>query len=196
MLQVAITGGIACGKSLVGSLLCAEGIPVCDSDLLAHELIRSGSKEYRKLVEHFGDEITGPDGEIDRSVLAGMVFGIPEQMTVLNTILHPGVKRLWRSWMRRVAEKNRIGVVIVPLLYEIGEGRKWDKVICVGAGEDAQRARLADRGLSQIAIDHRLSAQMPVWQKMERADFVIYNGGSLEMLKEQTERILNELLES
>lgn len=194
MLRIAITGGIACGKSQVGALFAANNVPVCDADELAHSVIRKGTGVNRRIIEEFGRGLVGPDGEIDRSVLGRIVFGDPERLQALNALVHPGVKVLWESWIRKQRGKAAVAVMI-PLLYETGEEGRWGSVVCVSARESDQRKRLKARGLTVRDIKLRLAAQMPVWEKMERADHVIYNCGSRELLKEQTLRVLNELLE-
>ena len=196
MLRVAITGGIACGKSTVGSFLRAKGIPVCEADELAHAVMRKGAGVYLKVMETFGRNIAGPDGEIDRATLGGIVFGAPGKLADLNSIVHPVVKRRWRAWLSGLGGNLRMAAVIVPLLYEIGDAGSWDRVICVGASEQYQRERLRERGLCDSGIGRRLASQMPVAEKMERADFVIENCGTIRLAKRQTARILKQLLES
>jgi len=195
MLRVAITGGLACGKSVVGSFLAGNGVPVCDSDDLAHMAIAKGTFAYREILREFGKDILGPDGEIVRSRLGKIVFEDPGRRALLNAIVHPRVKRSWETWLRR-QRGYPFGIVVIPLLYETGQESAWDRVVCVGSLEVDQRARLRARGLKNREIDLRLAAQMPVWEKMERADHVIYNCGSLELLRCQTLRLVNELLES
>lgn len=193
-MRVAVTGGIACGKSLVGSLLETNGIPVCDSDELAHRAILKDTGAYREIVGAFGRRILGCDGEIVRDRLGRIVFEDPACLKKLNAILHPRVKAAWEAWLRRQRERVA-GVVMIPLLYETREESNWDTVVCVGAPEDEQCARLRARGLAAREIKLRLAAQMPVWEKMERADHVVFNCGSLDLLRRQTVRVINALLE-
>jgi dephospho-CoA kinase len=195
MLRVAITGGLACGKSLVGSLFAADGVPVCDSDDLAHRAIQRENAAYRGILSAFGKSILGRDGQIVRARLGKIVFEDPDRLKLLNGIVHPRVKRLWESWLRG-QRGHAAAAVMIPLLYETGWESNWDTVVCVSASEGDQRARLRSRGLTAREIKLRLAAQMPVCEKMERADHVIYNCGSLELLREQTLRVLNALLES
>ena len=194
MLRVAITGGIACGKSVVGSLFDANGIPTCDSDELAHRAILKGKPAYSRILKAFGRTIVGSDGEIVRARLGKLVFGHPERLARLNSIVHPEVKVMWKAWLRGLRAKAA-AAVIIPLLYETGLESDWDAVVCVGAPDCERVARLRVRGLSAGEINQRLAAQMPVWEKMEMADHVIFNGGSMELLREQTVRVITELLE-
>ncbi len=194
MLRIAVTGGIACGKSLAGSFIEEAGIPVCDSDNLAHQAISSGTLAYRAVVDAFGRGILGEDGEVVRSRLGRVVFGDSAKLKKLNAMLHPVVRAMWKKWMRGQRGRKAVAVV-VPLLYEIADERNWDAVICVGGPEADQRARLKARGLTAREVGQRLAAQMPVAQKMARADHVIYNCGSVPLLRAQTVRVINELVE-
>ena len=87
MLRIAITGGIACGKSQVGALFAANNVPVCDSDELAHRVIMNGTGAYRQIIDEFGRKVVGQDGEIDRSALGRIVFANPERLRILNALV-------------------------------------------------------------------------------------------------------------
>jgi dephospho-CoA kinase len=194
MLRVAITGGIACGKSLVASMLAEEGVPVCDSDCLAHDLLAAGTDVSDELVAFFGDGILGTGGVIDRQALGSLVFARPDQLGVLNSIVHPRVKQQWNAWLDERADAC-VAAVTIPLLYEIGESVNWDRVICVATPPADQRIRMRERGLDDAAIDARLAAQMPTHGKMVKADHVIFNCSTEEVLREQVARTLRKILE-
>jgi len=149
---------------------------------------------YREVVEAFGSDILGDDGGIDRRKLGTIVFRDAGRLSVLNGLVHPVVRGLWLKWLGE--QRTRAAAVVVPLLYEIGDGGNWDRIVCVGAPETDQRARLAERGLTAEEIDERLRAQLPVFEKMDRADHVIYNAGSRELLREQVRRIVKEIVEN
>ncbi|MDD4871015.1 MAG: dephospho-CoA kinase [Kiritimatiellae bacterium] len=196
MLKIAITGGIACGKSLVGSYFAEKGFAVCDADDLAHGLMVSGSDVFGRLVGLFGQKILGNDGEIDRQRLGAMVFSNQEKLSLLNAAVHPDVKGLWNDWLRQKFEANcKAAVVIVPLLYETGEGRGWDAVVCVGASDATQAQRLRGRGLSDSDISRRIHVLLPVAEKMRLADYVILNDGRKSLLKQQTEIVIKHVIE-
>jgi len=196
MVKIAVTGGIACGKSLVGSFFSDMGLAVCDADGLAHTVMVSGSMVYRKVVDFFGDGILDDDTQIDRKKLAARVFSNPGELAVLNAIVHPEVKRAWLDWLDRTTESGfKWGVVIVPLLYEAGEGRGWDAVVCVSASEKVQLQRLAERGLSVADARKRISAQMSLSEKMRFADYVIVNNGTKDLLKQQMAMVVGHIME-
>jgi dephospho-CoA kinase len=195
MVGIAITGGIACGKSLVGALMGGWGVEVCDADDLAHHLMEPGAQAYGPVVAAFGREILTGDGRVDRRRLGDRVFADGGDRERLNAIVHPLVKEAWRDWVSRRPPETRAAAVLIPLLYEAGEGEGWDAVVCVVASEATQRARLAARGLDGQEARRRMAAQMPLAEKAERADFVILNDGTLDVLREQTMRVLERILE-
>lgn len=194
MLKVAVTGGVACGKSLVGASLAKAGLPVCDTDHLAHELMARGSPVYRRVREAFGEGILGAGGEIDRPALGDIVFADPPKLQALNAIVHPEVRKAWKEWMRAVG--GPAAVVIIPLLYEVGDESHWNVVVCVASPWREQRARLRERGISESKARAIIASQMPVEEKMRRADCVIFNCGTLSLLEEQTERVRKRILEN
>lgn len=195
MVRIAVTGGIACGKSLVGNLLSGSGVEVCDADDLAHRLIDPAAAAYAPVRMAFGDDIVGAGGGIDRRRLGARVFADPAERRTLNAILHPLVKAAWREWMAALKPSTRAAAVIVPLLYEVGEGQGWDAVVCVCASEAVQMERLRARGIAGEEARQRLGAQMPLAEKAERADFVVVNDGTRDVLGEQTRRVLERILE-
>jgi dephospho-CoA kinase len=195
MVRIAVTGGIACGKSLVGRFLSDEGIPVCEADELAHDQMKPGSRSFLEIVRLFGKGILGREGSIDRQRFGRRVFSKPLELARLNAIVHPHVKRAWSRWLAKRSRDSRVAAVIVPLLYEVGAGKGWDAVICVAAWEDIQIRRLKDRGLSEADARKRMRAQMETDRKTELADFVVMNNGTEEMLREQTRRVMRSILE-
>ncbi len=195
MLRIAVTGGIACGKSLAGSFIAAANVSVCDSDDVAHGFLNAGSSVCRELIEVFGAQVEDSTGSIDRAALADIVFSDAENLARLNAIVHPPVKNAWLAWLDSLDNEMTAAVVIVPLLYEIGDEDNWDAVLCIGAPEIRQRTWMGERGLTEAQIDVRLGAQMSVVEKMKRADCVVYNIGTKELLKEQTLRALQQVVE-
>jgi dephospho-CoA kinase len=196
MLTLAVTGGIACGKSTVGSFLADEGVPVCDADDLAHAAMAPGAPVYARIVEVFGRGVLRPGGEIDRAILGARVFADPAERDRLNALVHPPVRQAWAAWLdRQRAREAAAAAVIVPLLYEIGAADGWDAVICVTARRRVQLRRLMERGLGPLEARRRLRAQMPVERKARLADYTIVNNGTRELLKLQTRKVLEYVLE-
>jgi dephospho-CoA kinase len=188
-----LTGSPGSGKSTVARMISAlSGAPVIDADEIAHQVQRRGGPAFAGIVAEFGDEILGPDGEIDRHRLAQIVFGDPTRLARLNAIVHPKV----RAEELRLIDENRnrpLVIFMVPLLFENGLEKLTDRVAVVVTQDALRRERLKRRsGWSDSEISARLAAQLPDAEKIKRADFVIDNSGSLE----ETERQVRELLSS
>jgi dephospho-CoA kinase len=190
---LAITGGIACGKSVVGTLLSRRGIPVCDADDVSHEALDGDVSVRAAVLASFGVEMLREGGVFDRRRLGAVVFKDAAARARLEAILHPIVLRRMQEWAAEQSQRHDIVAGIVPLLYEIGEQAKWDVVLCVTTTAEIQVTRLATRGLSGAAAIGRIAAQMAIAEKMKRADFVVSNQGSLAMLDEQVDRVLRRI---
>ena len=193
MLKLALTGGIACGKSLVGQLMAKEGVPVCETDEVGHTVLEQDKTVREALIQEFGEGIVGLDGKIDRGVLGAMIFADAAKRERLNTLTHTAILKRAASWVEARAKDHECVVVIIPLLYEVGLENGWDKVICVGSPLADQHRRLAERGLTPDDARARINAQMSLAVKMERADHVIYNCGSTGLLEEQTKLVLRTI---
>jgi dephospho-CoA kinase len=178
-----ITGGIACGKTEAGHILSSEGFKVLDSDFLAHELMGKGRPVYTAVVEQFGNAILAEDGGIDRAKLGKKVFPDAQARETLNRLVHPAVIEAAQEWMKDCRTAQEDAAVLVPLLFEAGWTKGWDAVICVTAPEEQVFQRLEKRGLSKEDARKRIAAQMPQAEKAARADFVIENGGTTEVLR-------------
>jgi len=188
-----ITGGIACGKTEIGRILSAEGFKVLDSDFLAHELMGKGRPVYEAVVEHFGGAILTADEEIDRAKLGKKIFADQQQRSVLNRLVHPAVIEAAREWMKECRESQEDAAVLVPLLFEAGWTEGWDAVICLTAPEEQIFQRLGKRGLSKDDVRKRIAAQMPQTEKAAKADFVIENGGTPEVLRSRMMDIVEKI---
>lgn len=196
MIKIAVTGGIACGKSLVGKMLKARNIPVCDADDLAHAELQRGCATYREVVDYFGNKILDSRGEISRPMLAAIVFKNPVALVRLNGMVHPPVRKAWRRWLAKEEGRGvRASAVLIPLLYEAGFDSGWDVVISVGSSAENQVARLRKRGMSAAAAMARIKAQWPQEKKSDLSDYVIVNNGTVDVLEEQVSRIVKSILE-
>lgn len=195
MVRIAVTGGIACGKSMVGKFLSDDGIPVCEADELAHGVMRPGRETFAEVVRAFGKGVVGKDGTIDRPRLGRRVFSRPHELARLNALVHPAVKRAWGRWLAERRRDSLAAAVIVPLLYEVGVDKGWDAIVCVTASEATQIRRLKSRGLSEADARKRINAQMITSRKAEQADFVIVNDGTEAMLRKQVGRVVSSIVE-
>lgn len=190
---LALTGGIACGKSETGRILEEQGFAVLDTDFLAHQLMKAGGPVFQRVVEQFGDQVIGIDGEINRAALGKIVFEDPAALEDLNRQVHPAVIDAAEQWK---SNQNGDAAVMVPLLFETGWTDPWDAIICVSADERTIFQRLEKRGLNEADARRRIAAQMPLSEKEKRADFIIRNSGTLDALHEQVcstiQRIRNQ----
>ena len=184
MLRVGLTGGIGSGKSEVARRLVAHGAVLIDADLAAREVVVPGSGGLKRIAAAFGDDVLGPDGSLDRARLGEIVFKDPELRAQLNAIVHP----LVRQWML-AAERTAVqaadppGPIIVhdvPLLAESRGKGGFDLVIVVDVPPELQIERLVgQRGMTPDQAGARMNAQASREQRLEVADIVIDNSGSL-----------------
>ena len=186
----AITGGVGMGKSVAARMLHEAGLPLIDTDQLAHDLVQPGQPALEEIKKAFGPRYLDDAGRLRRKELAAEIFSDPAARTKLESILHPRIRNLWLAEAERwkVAGVNR-GIVVIPLLFETGAASHFQKTVCVACSEKTQSERLRERGWSAREISQRISAQWPVQRKMDLADYVIWTEGLLEAHREQLERI-------
>ncbi len=178
----------------MGRVLEEAGLAILDADRVAHEVMAPSGPAYPGVVAAFGPGILGPGGEMDRKILAAVVFADPAAVERLNLLVHPFVRAECREWVRRQTADDRVVAVMIPLLYERGLDRDWPVIVAVGASEARVRQRLAARGVPPEEIGPRLAAQAPVEEKMRRATHAIRNDGTRDELKERTLAVLQDIL--
>lgn len=191
--KVGLTGGIATGKSSVAELWRAQGATVIDSDALAHRALKPGTPTYAAVVQTFGGGILNADGTVNRRVLGEIVFADEQRRQALNNIVHPAIAQMWAQELAALADTVEIAVVGIPLLFEVGVEKEFDCTVAVGCSEPTQLARLRANGLDEAHARARIRAQMPVQQKMDRADYAIWNDGSRAVLTRQAEKIWDKI---
>jgi dephospho-CoA kinase len=195
MKVVGLTGGIGMGKSACADLLRARGVPIVDTDILARQVVEPGQPALVEVQLLFGDAIVGPDGRLLRGALAAHVFADPVARKKVEEILHPRIRALWRAQVETWrAEGLRLGVVVIPLLFETGAEVELNANICVACSAATQQERLLARGWSLDQIAQRIQAQWPVEKKMALATYVIWSEGLLDVLAGQLDRILQGLV--
>jgi dephospho-CoA kinase len=194
MLRIALTGGIATGKSYVAEQLRKRGIPVLDADVLAHGATGPGTEATAAIAARFGAEMIAADGSVDRARLGPVVFADPEARRDLEAIVHPAVYRSVTAGLRGFELLGHaLAVVDVPLLYETKREGDFHRVIVTTCPPELQVKRLVARGLTEEAAHQRLAAQLPTDQKAARADFVIRTDGTFEETNRQITVALNSL---
>jgi dephospho-CoA kinase len=191
MLRVALTGGIATGKSYVLDRFQRLGIPTLDSDALAHGVEAPGTEATMQIAKRFGSDVLAADGSVDRRKLGPIVFADPSARKELEAIVHPAVYRAIAAGIRGFELTGGAPYVIVdvPLLFETGHAKEFDRVIVTACAPETQLARLLDRGLSGEAAQQRLAAQWPTADKASRADFVITTDGSFDETNTQVDAV-------
>jgi dephospho-CoA kinase len=198
MIKIAITGGAGSGKSTVARMFKELGAEVLDADAAARDAVAVGTPAWVELRRRFGDDYFNPDGALNRSKLAQRVFADPEARRQLDALLHPLVAQELQS---KIADLERRGadlvLVEVPLLFETGGERGFDRVIVVAASEAERIRRLRERDhRADTEIRGILAAQWPLADKVARADYVVDNGGELADTKRQVENIWGKLKKS
>lgn len=191
---IGLTGGIGMGKSAAGDWLRARGLPMADSDQVAREICAAGSPALAEIEDRFGPEVIGDDGGLLRGELAKRVFGDERDRADLEAILHPRIREAWKAEAEGWRNDGRaVGAVQIPLLFETGAESEFDAVVCLACSPGGQQARLLDRGWDEEETARRIASQLPLKEKMERSDFVVWNESGLVELGEQLERIMDAL---
>ncbi len=195
MLKVALTGGIATGKSYVLEQFRRRGIPVLDADMLAHGVMAPGTEATAAIAARFG-AVIGEDGAVDRTKLGPIVFADANARRDLEAIVHPAVYRAITAGLRAFERLggSPLAVVDVPLLYESGHAQDFDRVVVTASPAEVQLQRLRTRGLTDTQARQRLAAQQPTDEKVARADFVIHTDGPVADTDRQVDEILQALL--
>lgn len=201
MLVVGLTGGIASGKTEVDRALEDLGATVIDADAVARDVVQPGLPAYEACIREFGEGILGHDACIDRGSLAALVFSDEEKRRLLNRITHP---RIVAEIVRRVNEKaenlhpDDVPAVVIDaaLIVDIGATAIFDLLLVVTASEEARVGRmLSERGMSEDEARSRIASQIPEDDRVEMADLVITNDGTIRELRQTVGRVWGEISE-
>ena len=194
-LHIGLTGGIASGKSTVAAELARRGAVVVDADAIARAVVAAGSPGLARVREEFGEQVIGPDGEMDRAAVARLVFSDADARERLNAIIHP----LVRAEGRRLVEQAGPAAVVVqdvPLLVETGQAAHYDLVLVILADAEERVTRMVrDRGMSEEEARARIAAQATDEQRRAAADVVIVNDAGVEDLIRTTGRFWDAYVE-
>lgn len=194
MIRVGLTGGLATGKSFVGSTLESFGCHWIRADDLGRQVLER--EAYDSVVEHFGRDILDEGGAIDRKRLSKEVFGNPQRLSLLNSLVHPWVFRREETFFEQVAREDPdgIGIVEAAILIETGSYVRFQKLILTVCSEAQQVERAVQRdGSTEAEIRARISRQMPIEEKRKYADYIIDTSGTKESTVEQTRAVYDAL---
>jgi len=187
--MIGLTGATGAGKSSVLEILERLGAATISSDAVVHEILTTG--ELRDLlIERWGDDVA-PDGEVDRSKIAAIVFRDQDELAWLESELHPRVGGRVARWREELEPGVELAVNEVPLLFETGMEAAFDAVLCVTAPLELRAERADGRGLGEL--EGRDGRQLPESEKAARSDFVVANDGTLEELEAKLEALLPDL---
>jgi dephospho-CoA kinase len=187
---VALTGGIASGKSTIARRLAEHGAVVVDADQIVRDVQAPGSPVLARIAEEFGSDILTPQGELDRAALGAIVFGQPDRLQALNAIVHPAVRdeSARRFGAAFAADPGAVVVYDVPLLAEARAEDPWDLIVVAHAPSDIRARRLQEvRAMSAEEAAGRIAAQVPDEARLAIADVVIDTAGTLEQTRDQVD---------
>jgi len=208
MPAIGITGGISTGKStfcrclreiLVGSARCADrtaqrAVPTArffDADDAAHQLVDLDSRVREELLAEFGTEIFSGKGDLNREQLRAIVFQDAAKKSALEKILHPRIRRQWSAEANKHRQSPDFFFADIPLLYETAGETLCDRVVVVACSPSIQLASLLARGgMERTAAEEMIKSQMPLEEKIRRADHVVWNNGDRSVLKDQAEKLI------
>lgn len=193
--RIALTGGIATGKSYVRGVFEKLGVPTSDADARAREAVAPGTPGLDKVVARFGSNVLDSSGSLDRAKLAAVVFADPAARRDLEAIVHPYVVTATDAWFHSLDPgRHAFAIADIPLLFEAGRERDFDKVIVVAAEPETQLRRLMERdGLSEAEARQRLAAQLPIQSKVKRADYAITTDATFEDTDRQVRSVFDQL---
>jgi dephospho-CoA kinase len=197
ILRVALTGGIATGKSYCLTRFAERGARTIDADVIAHRALAPGTTGLAAVVARFGQDVLQPHGELDRARLGRIVFEDAQARRDLEAITHPAVYGTITDWFASLDQAPPappLGIADIPLLYETGHDRDFDRVIVVFCPPGVQLARLMKRNaLSEDDAKRRIAAQMPIEEKARRGDFVVETSGAFADTDRQIEDVWTAL---
>ena len=192
--KVALTGGIATGKSYVANRLRAAGVPLVDADVLSREVVAPGTPGLAAVRKRFGPDAVRRDGTMDRVRVGQIVFKDKRARLDLEAIVHPAVAKAINQFFDDLPKRTPFAVADVPLLYETGRDKDFHAVIVVACPRDTQLQRLMERNkLSKEDAERRLNAQLPIDQKVKKATHVIRTDGTFDETNAQVDALIQAL---
>jgi len=197
-LRIGLTGGMGCGKTTAVGMFRDFGFGVLESDVIVRDLWETDAEVKKAALKRWPSiaeaSVQNPEIKISRRKVAEIVFADPKELEWLENLLHPRVRLCWQSAMEVEPEKD--WVVEIPLLFEKNLASGFDYTLCIASSPALQAARLAARGLSPAEITARQARQWPLREKIERADWVALNDGSVDFLRRQIVHFASRLRNS
>jgi dephospho-CoA kinase len=195
MKRVALTGGIATGKSHVRADFERLGVPTIDADRLARDAVAEGSPGLKAVINRFGRGVLDDTGALDRRKLGSIVFQDPVARRDLEDIIHPAVRSAIDAWFASISNSAPIAIADIPLLFETGRQGEFDVVIVTACDPSTQIKRVMARDdVSEAEARARVAAQLPIEEKVRRADHVINTDGSFEETNRQVRSVYEVLV--
>jgi dephospho-CoA kinase len=192
--RVALTGGIATGKSYIARRMSSAGLPVVDADVLARDAVAPGTPGLAAVASRFGVHVLRPDGSLDRARLAEVVFQDPRARENLEAIVHPAVRAAIEQFFAALPSGAALGVADIPLLFETRRERDFDVVVVAACPREIQIARVMARDdATREQAERRLAAQLPIEEKVRRADHVIDTSGEYAATDVAIDRVIEAL---
>lgn len=192
--RIALTGGIATGKSYVAARIKEAGVPIVDADVLSREVVAPGTPGLAAVRRRFGPDAVRRDGTMDRVRIAQIVFKDKRARLDLEAIIHPAVQKAIDEFFAALPKRTPFAVADIPLLFETGREKQFDKIVVVACPRELQLERLMERNkLSKDDAERRLNAQLPIDQKVKKATHVIRTDGTFADTDRQVAEVLKEL---
>lgn len=189
--KVALTGGIASGKTAISDMFAELGVPIIDADIIAREVVAKGTEVLKTIVEHFGNEVLTETGELDRQKLRTIVFADEQSRQWLNSLLHPLIREAIKQ--RQHQAQFAYSISVIPLLFESGQYQEYDRVLVVDCPAEVQLKRLMERdNSSKQQAQAMLDKQATREQRLSIADDVIVNDSDLHSLKQSVIKLDNQ----
>lgn len=191
MMQVALSGGIASGKTTVSNYFASLGVPVIDADVLARVAVEPGSEGLQAVAERFGSQVILNNGQLDRKSLREIIFNDPDARSDLEAIIHPQVRALTQAQLAVHKEQGAAYcIVVIPLLVETHQSDNYDHVVIVDVSADTQLSRLLERdNTTRDQALKILASQASREQRLAIADSVLTNSGSIEETTKQVQQL-------